>query len=260
MSKYKKRTFSGAVCEIEIYNSSESRCPKLKPAPERIRTDEEKREYNRRKSEKHFIRVVNTNFTHNDYYVTATYCNELLPSSFEEATANVDNYVRRLRRTNPQAKIISVTGYGKRSGRLHHHLIISGVAESDIINKWNGGEIIRAEHLREHNIYNGKDYGEDFTALAVYLHTHTPENVKGRRWKQTRTIQQPKEEKPQKVSRLYSEYKPPKAPEGFALQEVHTSEYYGSGYICFKYIRTPTQELNINRYTQRAKKSAVLNY
>lgn len=259
MCRYKKRTFSGAVCEIEIYNGFDGRSPKLKPAPVNIRTEKERREYNRRKSEKHFIRVVNTNFTHNDYYVTATYSNELLPDSFDEAENNLNNYVRRLRRTNPQAKIIAVTGYGKRSRRLHHHLIISGVAESDILSKWNGGEIIRAERLREHNYYNGIDYGEDFTALAAYLHAHTPDNVKGRRWKQTKTIQQPKEEKPQKVRRIYSEYKPPKAPEGFTLQEIHTSEYYGSGYICFKYIRAPRQELNINRYTQRAKKSAVLN-
>lgn len=259
MSRYKKRTFSGAVCEIEVFNCSESRCPKPKPDPGRIRTEEEKREYNRKKSEKHFVRLVNTNFDHAAFYVTATYSNEWLPSSYDEAAVNLDNYIRRLRRTNPQAKIIAVTGYGKRSGRLHHHLIISGVAEEDILSKWNGGEVIRAEHLREHNFYAGVDYGEDFTALAVYLHAHTRDNVKGRRWKQTKTIQQPREEKPKKIKRCYSENKPPKAPEGFVLQEVRTSEFFGSGYICFKYTRTPKQELEFNKFSQRAKNSAVLN-
>lgn len=259
MATFKKRTFSGAVCEIEIFNAPESRSTSLKPKPETVRTEEERKAYNRQKSQKHFVRLVNTNFSHDSYYTTLTYDNEHIPATYEAAEKALELYIRRLRRTNPQAKIIGVTGYGKRSGRLHHHLIISGVSECDIVSKWNGGEIVRAEHLREHNFYNGRDHGEDFTALAIYLFSHTPENVKGRRWKQTKTIQQPKEEKPRKVSRLYSEYRPPKAPQGFVLQEIHTSDYFGSGYLCFKYTRIPSRELYINRYNQRAKKSAVQN-
>lgn len=260
MKRYKKRTFSGAVCEIEVYSVSDRSTPKPKPTPEKLLTAEERAEYNRRKSEKHFIRLINTNFTHTAYYVTATYSNDKLPATYNEANNNLDNYIRRLRRTNPNAKIIAVTGFGKRSGRLHHHLIISGVSEDDIISKWNGGDIIRAEPLREHNYYNGLDHGEDYTALAVYLHSHTPLNAKGKRWKQTKTIQQPKEEKPKPIHRIYSENKPPKAPQGFMLCEAHTSEFFGSGYVRFKYIRIPQSKLQQNRFSDKAesKKSAYL--
>lgn len=263
-SRYLKRVYSGAVLEMEIYIASDGNAPKPGIDRKTVRTEEEKQEYNRRKSEKHFIRIVNTNFSSSDYYVTATYNNERLPASYEAAANNLDNYVRRLRRNNPNAKIIAVTGCGRKSGRLHHHLIISGVSESDIISKWNGGEIVRAEHLRAHNYYSGVDHGEDFTALSVYLHAHTPTDVKGRRWKQTKSIQQPKEEKPKKIKRVYSESKPPKAPQGFEFVEVYTSEYFGGGYMRFKYVRitNTAAEININRYTkytQRAKKSAVLN-
>lgn len=74
-----------------------------------------------------------------------------------------------------------VTGFGSRSGRLHHHLIVSDVSESDILNKWTFGEIAKVEHLRKDNYYNGVNHGEDFTALAIYLHQHTPTEHKGKR-------------------------------------------------------------------------------
>lgn len=261
MATYRKRTFSVAVCEIEYFNAPESRSPSLKPKLETVRTEAERRVYNRRKSEKHFTRLVNANFDHTAYYVTLTYDNEHLPLTIEEAEKGLENYIRRLRRTNPQAKIIAVTGHGKRSGRLHHHLIISGVSERDIIKKWTCGEIARAEHLRAHNFYNGVDHGEDFTALAAYLHAHTPDSVKGRRWRQTKNLLQPKADKPKKVSRFYSEKKPPKAPKGYKLINVRCSEYFGSGYICFKYVRIPTEDLNYNRYFSRGKsrKTDTLN-
>lgn len=44
--------------------------------PVNVRTEEEKARYNNHKSEKHFIRLVNTNFTSAAYYVTLTYNNE----------------------------------------------------------------------------------------------------------------------------------------------------------------------------------------
>lgn len=261
MATYKKRTISGAVCEIEFFNAPESRSPGLKPKRESIRTDEERREYNRKKSLKHFTRIINTNFDSSAYYCTLTYSDSHLPETFAEAEKNLENYIRRLRRTNPQAKIIAVTGYGKRSGRLHHHLIISGVSEGDILNKWQYGEIKRAEHLRRHNFYNGVDHGEDFSALAAYLHAHTPDSVKGRRWRQTKNLEQPKSEKPKKVCRSYSVKKPPKAPEGFMLVDVQNSEYYGSGYINFKFVRIPCEELSINHFFENGKraKTDVLN-
>lgn len=261
MSRYRKRTVAGAVIELEFFNAPESRFPSIKPLREKIRTEAERREYNRRKSEKHFTRLVNANFDHTAYYVTLTYDNEHLPLTIEEAEKNLENYKRRLQRNNPYAKIIAVTGRGRRSGRLHHHLIVSGVSESDIIGKWTGGEIARAEHLREHNFYNGVDCGEDFTGLAEYLFAHTDETLKGRRWKQTKTIEQPKADKPKKVSRFYSEKKPPKAPEGYKLVDVKSSEYFGSGYICFKFVRIPTESLNYNRYFSRGKsrKTDTLN-
>lgn len=241
-----KKTMSGAVCEIEVYSVSDSvkLTKNTEPTPQNVRTPEEKARYNNHKSEKHFVRLVNTNFTSAAYYVTLTYANEHLPESYAEAVKNLANYTRRLRYSNPHAKIVAVTGYGSRSGRLHHHLIVSVVSEGDILSKWTGGEIVKAEHLRKDNYYNGVNHGEDFTALAVYLHQHTPAEHKGKRWKQTKNIQQPEQKKAEQIKRAYSELCPPKTPKGFTLVEVKTCEFF-NGYICFKYVRVPCEPLNI---------------
>lgn len=247
MPNCKRITRSGAVYEVELYPVSETvrDLSKSKPEPANIRTDEEKEQYNRHKSEKHFVRVVNTNFTSRAYYVTLTYSNEHLPESYSAALRNIDNYTRRLKYSNPNAIIISVTGYGSRSGRLHHHLIISGVAESDITGKWDLGDIAKTEHLRKDNYYNGVNHGEDFTALAVYLHGHAPKEHKGKRWKQTKSIQQPVQDKAKPIKRVYSTEHPPKALKGYILVESRTSNYYKSGYMYFKYVREVHEPLNI---------------
>lgn len=246
MPNCKRVTRSGAVCEIECYTVSETvrDIGKSSPKPENIRTPEEKVRYNNHRSEKRFVRLVNTNFTSAAYYVTLTYDDEHLPKSYEEAQKKLDNYIRRLRYSNPHAKIVAVTGYGRSSGRLHHHLIIDFVSENDILSKWFFGKIAKVEHLRKNNYYNGVNHGEDFTALAIYMHKHTPSEHKGKRWKQTKNIQQPIQEKAKQVKRIYTPERPPQTPEGFELVEVKRCEFF-NGYICFKYVRIPCEPLNI---------------
>lgn len=235
-----KKTLSGAVCEIEIFSVPDGvkLTKNTEPKPVNVRTEEEKARYNNHKSEKHLVRLVNTNFTSAAYYVTLTYDNEHLAQSYTEAAKNLDNYIRRLRYSNPYAKIVAVTGHGSRSGRLHHHLIVSGVSEGDILGKWFLGDIAKVEHL------HGNEYGEDFTALAVYLHQHAPAEHKGKRWKQTKNMVKPIQKEVKPLKRSYSEKQLPQAPKGFALVEVKTCEFF-NGYICFKYVRIPCEPLNI---------------
>lgn len=111
MLNCKRVTRSGAVYEIEYYPVSE--CVRdlssSNPKPENIRTPEEKKRYNHHKSEKQFIRIINTNFTSSAYYVTLTYNNEHLPESYSEALKNAENYTRRLKYLNPNARICCPT-------------------------------------------------------------------------------------------------------------------------------------------------------
>ncbi|MEI3580623.1 MAG: hypothetical protein V8Q30_11940 [Acutalibacteraceae bacterium] len=67
-------------------------------------------------------------------------------------------------------------GRGKSTNRIHFHMISDGIPEETISGKWNDASVIHIRHLREHNYYNGVDYGQDYTGLADYLFNHwTPE-------------------------------------------------------------------------------------
>ena len=47
---------------------------------------------NDKRSKRRFVQIANTNFGTNDFHISATYNNEHLPMSLEEAEKNVHNY------------------------------------------------------------------------------------------------------------------------------------------------------------------------
>ena len=248
MLRYKRITRSGAVLEQEVYDIAPNtkNLQKWEPKPINVRTHDEKEEYNRKKSLKRFVRIVNTNFSPKSFYVTLTYDNKQLPEDITDAKRDLDNYMRRLRYLFPAMVAVAVTGRGKRSGRIHFHLIISGIDRETILQKWTQGSVKRAEPLRQHNYYNGIDHGADYTGLAIYLFNHWTEEQGGKRWKQTKTIQQPGRDKPQKIKRRYSLKKPPITPKGYMLVEKRKSAFYSSGYLYFKYVRIADHQTDEN--------------
>lgn len=245
--RYKRKIYSGVVLEQEVYSARECDATaadiekKLCP-PE---TPEERRAANERHSRKRMIRNMNASFAAGGLYVTLTYDDSKLPATYGEAKRLFDNYIRRLQRKFPRIKMMGVTGRGRRSGRLHHHMVISGAFEKDIINKWGMGAVTRIEPLRAHNIYNGRDHGRDYTALAIYMFGHADEAVgeQRRRWKQTKNITQPEAEKPKEAKRNYTAQRPPMTPKGYELVEVTEG---AAGYLCFKYVRAVTGDTRVS--------------
>lgn len=234
MRTVKLRIFAGAVCEQIVFNTSERGSVKAaKPWP-RFRNEAEREKYNLEKSRRHFVRIVNANFGPSSWYCTLTLDREHEIHDFETAKRELDNYIRRLRRKYPDARIVAVMGRGKRTHRIHFHALIEGVPEDVIRDKWDGGEYTRIEHLREHVKYNGVDHGQDYTGLANYLFDHwTPEQGK-KRWTSTKNLVKPEHEAPTPVRRLYTETKPPKPPKGYIFVEGRTTQY---GFLYYKYVR-----------------------
>lgn len=246
MQRIKRRTFSGVVCEQEVFTvAANTKNLKAAEPRERFRTDEERQRHKLLMSRRHHARIVNANYSPSSLYSTLTLDNENEVHTFEEARKIRDRYVRRLKYTFPDARINIYMGRGKSTDRIHFHMLSDGVPEKKITEKWTHGRIVRIEPLRAHNYYNGIDHGQDYTGLANYLFDHwTPEQGSGHRWKQTKNIQQPDRETPTVIKRNYSESKPPRAPKGYRLVECKGNRF---GYMCFKYIKDveeKTQRMN----------------
>ena len=236
----KKRIFAGCTCEQIVYNvPSGVRDPKgydpEKISRKRFKDESDRARHRQEISRRNFIRIVNENFCPGDLYVTLTFDNDWEVHTFEDAKRIRKNFVRSLQRSYPDAVVVAVMGRGKGTERIQFHLLVKGVPEAFISEKWKYGTVKRFVKLRAHNWYDGVDCGADYTGLANYMFDHWTEEQGGHRWFQTKNVRQPEKEKPTevRVTGGYSEKRPPVAPKGYRLVSVHTTPY---GCMYFKYV------------------------
>lgn len=241
MRRVKKRTFSGVVCEQEVYDIPDriKDVRNARPPRPRFKTEEEREQHRIGISQRRHTRLVNENFSPSSFYSTLTFSNDYEVHTFEEAKRIRDNFVRRLKRAAPESRIMIYMGRGKSTNRIHLHMLSEGVSEELIRRQWYLGKIVRIEHLKEHNYYDGVDYGQDYTGLANYLFDHWTPEQGGHRWKGTRNLRNPNREDPKEIKREYTENKPPVAPKGYMLVE---SKVTGYGYLYFKYVKIPAKK------------------
>lgn len=237
MPRIKTRTFSGAVCEQEVFFVSE-RVKDIKEAQprQRFRTEEEREQHRLGISRRKHARLINENFSPRSLYSTLTFDNESEVHTFDEARRIRNNFVRRLQYRAPDVKIVIYMGRGKNTSRIHFHMLTDGIGEEIIREQWKCGSVLRIENLRAHNYYDGIDHGQDYTGLANYLIDHWTPEQGGHRWKQTSNLDKPERETPTLVRRVYTEAKPPRAPRGYILVETRSNQF---GYFYFKYIKKP---------------------
>lgn len=238
MQRVKARYFSGAVCEQIVFTVPDriKNIKAAKPARPRFRNEEEREQHRAGISRRNHARLVNANFSPSSLYSTLTFNNEYEVHTFEEARRIRNNYVRRLKYHHPDARITIYMGRGKATRRIHFHMLSDGIPEEEITALWGMGEIVRIEHLKEHNYYNGIDHGQDYTGLANYLFDHWTKEQGGHRWKQTQNMEKPKREDATPVKRNYTESKPPRPPKGYIFVESRATKY---GYLYYKYVLEP---------------------
>ena len=236
--KMKRRHFAGEVCEQIVYNvpGNVKNLSKYEPRP-RFKNDEERRRHRERIARQNHARKFNANFTSKSLYSTLTCDDDNEIYTFAEAKAIIRKFLRRLQYAQPDALAFAYIGRGKHTHRIHFHMVSNNVPEECIRKNWWYGTVIRIEPLREHNYYEGKDYGQDYTGLANYLFDHWTEEQGGHHWIQIGKPLLPEAEEPTECKRDYSEQKPPLPPKGYRLVETQANQY---GYLYFKYVKIST--------------------
>ena len=139
-----KKYVCGEYLDVFIYpvfetgKHSGGKRKKRKPS-----TDAQKK-LNQRHREEKLVRLLHANFTPDDLEIHLTY-RGVQPGSDEEAARIVRNWIRRVQRMRkrmglPPLKYIIVTKRGKRGGRYHHHVTLSGGIDRDTLEKlWTHG-------------------------------------------------------------------------------------------------------------------------
>ena len=240
--RIKQRIFSGVVCEQEVYSvpSRRRKTNRTSVPKPRFQSEEEYQKYKEGIARRKCIRLVNENFAPGDIYSTLTFDSENEIHTWKEARMIRDRYWRRIKYAYPDAVIMIFMGRGKTTNRIHFHMLSHGVPEEAIRWQWiTYGAVIDTRALREHNYYNGIDYGADFTALANYLFNHWTPEQGGHHYKISRNAKKPKKEEPKEAILSYSLAHPPRAPKGYAYVEGFQTEY---GYLHFKYVQIPEKD------------------
>lgn len=141
-----KEITSGEQLELEMY-------PEFKRGNTEIIDLEKKRaakrkeqqdKYNDKKSQKHIERLINENFSNNDYWVTLTFDEENLPGDIKEARKKFNNYIARInyerkkRGLSGTSRYVYCIEYGTEDNlRYHIHMVIDGELGMDaVISKW----------------------------------------------------------------------------------------------------------------------------
>lgn len=187
---YVAKTISaGNMFEVELYpifNKKDFQEFKVKRKSRKAQKN-----LNDRNSRKQFIRLINSNFTKDDYIMHLTYSNENLPPSIEDAEKEVYKLIRKInyrrkKKKLQNAKYIYVTEYDlQKKIRVHHHLIIDGGIDRKVMKDlWTNGIRTKVEELEP------DEY--ELSGLANYL-SKDPKGKK--RWKSSKGLKKPKERK-----------------------------------------------------------------
>lgn len=141
-----KQIYHGNYLDVDVYpvftdgTRKGSRRKKARP------TSEVQAKLNEKYAKKKIVYLLNENFTSEDYALHLSYDKFHLPATFEDAERQEDNFIRRFRRAlkkiGVELKYYSALEQGEKSGRLHHHMVVSGgLSINQIAEIWGNGYI-----------------------------------------------------------------------------------------------------------------------
>lgn len=237
MQRVKRKTYSGVICEQEVYFTRSKDAGFSRPPRPRFADEGERAAHREAMARRKFVRMVNANFSPTSLYGTLTFDNAHEVYDFTDARRVRENFVRRLRYAFPNAVICVVMGRGETTSRIHFHTITEGIPQEEIVKRWPYGTVKRIEPLREHCTYDGVDHGPDYTGLANYLFDHWTPEQGGHHYYITRNACAPDVREAKPCKRVYTEDKPP-VMRGYTLVETRSNSY---GYIYYKFVKEPVK-------------------
>lgn len=204
------------------------------------KTPEAVKKYNAIIAERELRLLVNTNFTHGDYYITLTYRRDERPDP-QTARKQVDKFISNCRkmykRAGKEMKWVAITEYKKRA--IHHHLIINQYKIGQIADLWPYG------HPKIQLLDNTGDYSK----LAEYLVKETCKTFgeagspSKKRYRHSRNLK--KAEHEVKVIKADAWRKEPKAKKGYQIvrDSVYTdvNPITGYPYQIYRMVKPPNR-------------------
>lgn len=121
--------------EVEIYPNTEPDIITPRKRKQTVSAPKQKN-FNDRRAIRYLFQLIKTNFTSKDLRVDLSYSNKFKPKTEKEMLNMIRNYIdrinrRRIKKGLKEAQYICINEYGKKNGRIHHHLLIEGGLDRD---------------------------------------------------------------------------------------------------------------------------------
>ena len=255
MEKYRHLEYR-AGRTVEVIETYPSRMG-LRMTRERYngRTPESMKRYNEKLQERKLTRLINMNFSPNDWFITLHYTRAERPNP-ETAAQQLTVFLRRLKRlykkNSAELKYIKTTAYGSKGG-IHHHLIINnaGINTEEITALWQYS--IRTPDYTP--LYENGEY----SALANYFvkqsRNYSTEMIKGRRFSGSRNLKQPEIIKDKYIEKIAWK-EPPQPKSGYIIDldsvDAGINEYNGKPYLFYRMIKQSDKQSKEYNKRQRA--------
>ncbi len=142
-----KRVDCGDYTYVDLYPVySEAPVQGRKRKAKYKETPETMQKLNDRNSKIKQEQIIHANFDNTSYKLEFTYNNQFLPIAPKRAKMDIQNLIRVFQRMYKKAGVelryMYVTQYGEKSGRVHHHMIMTGgVSREQLIKAWGMGRM-----------------------------------------------------------------------------------------------------------------------
>jgi hypothetical protein len=209
---------------------SKKRCRKTNPTTESVQS------MNDRMAERNLAILINANFSEGDYSIVLTESETVPERIFRNHMRNfIAKLGRRYGKAGVNLKWVTVVGFGKRSGRIHAHMVISkGIDIREVTSCWGHGHVLPGF----------LDGDGDYSKLANYLmrqhegRFREPDAEFKQRYSTSRTVVKPPVYRELVANRTFSEPKPRR---GYEIVEGSVS--YGAnpytGLRFMEYVERP---------------------
>lgn len=171
--------------EISLFAFTEPIRVPLRSKKQKVTAPKQKN-LNDKNARRYFRQLAKTNFRKGDLHLTLTYSEENLPDDITRAEQLVKNYLRRVNRWRAgrgmkAAKYIYISEQSG-TGRIHHHLLISGDMERQLL-----------EDMWRHGWANADKLRPTKKGLANII-AYLSKDPKGRkRWHPSRNLRKPEQ-------------------------------------------------------------------
>ena len=162
-------------------------------------TTEAMAKLNEKYREDAFADILHTNFGPDDVFLTLTYAAEHMPQTPEEAGRRIANYLRRVayrcRKLGlGELMYVYVTERGAKSGRIHHHVFITGLLDRDTLEEIWGLGYANSRRLDfcEHGIRGLAKYALKSGTIKPEPDEEENEKVGYRTWSGSKNLAKPK--------------------------------------------------------------------